>query len=618
MNDGNLAMPIHREIPQSGQRRENHEDLSERVRQLLRVAAMLGLAFRISDVAHLLQETAATLSPVVDEALRSGVLRDQGERLVFSDPATRRRVLDQTPSAVMHALRSDIDRMLGDRVGPPVVVTPTLGEILRDYAPEKAPAVVRGLALHKGPAAAEAVVAELLGTGDSQPLDAEIGCVAAHVLLWSGRPREASDLAERVLRAGAARPPVIDQARAAQLLAQRVQGGARPAKHPPCAPDDRCGSAKAAETAAKIVRAELCWNDGKLSDGLRLACEAAEEASGTPSAWLLLPWLSDVDKLVAVGHTDAAGPALRRAMRTIEADRLHAHAGLIEAKHANMLLRDGQLAAAAERASTAITLCREAGASLVAARALATLAGTALRQGDLHSASGYIAEYRAAQEASAALPSPQYDWVELRLIAERDGPREALGQLRGRLTGLTDSAAVFAEEPGAAAFLVRLGLAGGDGDLAELASSRAEQLAAAHPQFPVLTIASAHARGLLDGSRTQLARAAVDHRDTWAAACAAMDLESLPTAQLVNRAGPGPIDGPSPPIAAEPSRAGWVPWSQLTERETAVAQLAAEGLTNQQIATRIRVSPHTVNYHLRGVFRKLNVRSRVELARQVH
>ncbi|KAB2346958.1 helix-turn-helix transcriptional regulator [Actinomadura rudentiformis] len=600
-------MPIHSENPRSGQRRERQEDLSERGRQLLRVAAMLGLAFRISDVAHLLQETAATLSPVVDEALRNGVLRDQGECLVFSDPATRRRVLEQTPSAVVHALRSDIDRMLGGGAGPPVVVTPTLGEILRDYAPEKAPAVVRGLALRKGPAAAEAVVAELLGSGGSQPVDAEIGCVAAHVLLWSGRPGEARDLAGRVLKAGAARPAVLDQARAAQLLAQHVQSGPQAAKHPPSALDDRCRSAKAAETAAKIVRADLCWNDGKLSDGLRLACEAAEEASGTPSAWLLLPWLSDIDKLVAVGHSDAAGSALRRAMRTIEADMFHAHAGLFETKHAHMLLRDGQLAAAAERASTAITLCREAGASLVAARALAALAGIALRQGDLQSASGYIAEYRAAQEASAALPSPQYDWIELRLIAERDGPREALRQLRGRLRGVTDSAAVFAEEPGAAAFLVRLSLAGGDRGLAEQAGARADQLAAAHPQFPVLTTTAAHARGLLDGSRTQLARAAIDHQDTWAAACAAMDLESLP-----------PVDGPGPPIAAEPSRAGRAPWSKLTERETAVAQLAAEGLTNQQIATRIRVSPHTVNYHLRGVFRKLNVRSRVELARQVH
>jgi DNA-binding CsgD family transcriptional regulator len=37
-------------------------------------------------------------------------------------------------------------------------------------------------------------------------------------------------------------------------------------------------------------------------------------------------------------------------------------------------------------------------------------------------------------------------------------------------------------------------------------------------------------------------------------------------------------------------------------------------LTNQQIATRIGRSRHTVNYHLRRIFHKLGITSRVELA----
>ena len=58
-------------------------------------------------------------------------------------------------------------------------------------------------------------------------------------------------------------------------------------------------------------------------------------------------------------------------------------------------------------------------------------------------------------------------------------------------------------------------------------------------------------------------------------------------------------------------------WADLTEREQAVAQLAGQALTNRQIARRLRISPHTVNYHLRRVFQKLNIESRVRLAAYV-
>jgi DNA-binding CsgD family transcriptional regulator len=40
----------------------------------------------------------------------------------------------------------------------------------------------------------------------------------------------------------------------------------------------------------------------------------------------------------------------------------------------------------------------------------------------------------------------------------------------------------------------------------------------------------------------------------------------------------------------------------------------AAGLTNGQVARRLDRSPHTINYHLRQIFRKANVRSRTELA----
>ena len=66
------------------------------------------------------------------------------------------------------------------------------------------------------------------------------------------------------------------------------------------------------------------------------------------------------------------------------------------------------------------------------------------------------------------------------------------------------------------------------------------------------------------------------------------------------------------PSAVERPKTGL---ESLTRTEAAVARLAAEGNTDRQIAEKLFISPHTAHTHLRHIFEKLGVNSRVHLSR---
>ena len=66
-----------------------------------------------------------------------------------------------------------------------------------------------------------------------------------------------------------------------------------------------------------------------------------------------------------------------------------------------------------------------------------------------------------------------------------------------------------------------------------------------------------------------------------------------------------------------PGRAGGTRLESLTERELQVARLVVDRKTNHEIAADLFLSEKTVETHLRNIFRKVGVSSRVELAREV-
>jgi len=59
------------------------------------------------------------------------------------------------------------------------------------------------------------------------------------------------------------------------------------------------------------------------------------------------------------------------------------------------------------------------------------------------------------------------------------------------------------------------------------------------------------------------------------------------------------------------------PLAALTAREREIAELIADGRTNREVAEQLVLSPRTIEAHLRNIFGKLGVRSRMEHSREL-
>ena len=98
--------------------------------------------------------------------------------------------------------------------------------------------------------------------------------------------------------------------------------------------------------------------------------------------------------------------------------------------------------------------------------------------------------------------------------------------------------------------------------------------------------------------------------------------KSSPVSSLVDAIRAVRVNAPWTPPQAEARLAGGEgggeeppePWAGLTPRERDVANLVARGLPYREVAERLEISDHTVKNHLRRIYDKLDINSRVELA----
>jgi DNA-binding NarL/FixJ family response regulator len=54
---------------------------------------------------------------------------------------------------------------------------------------------------------------------------------------------------------------------------------------------------------------------------------------------------------------------------------------------------------------------------------------------------------------------------------------------------------------------------------------------------------------------------------------------------------------------------------KLTPKENSIAELVVKGLTNKEIAYQLNLSPNTILYHMKNIYLKLNINTRVELVK---
>jgi DNA-binding CsgD family transcriptional regulator len=655
--------------------------LSAGTRQFLEVAAVLGAAFSLDEVAAVLSDTPAAVLPYVDEALHAELIECVQGTCRFRGPQVHAAFYGRTPAPLRLALHRQVGTALLEQGGAAAAAATHLtrgarlanrddlcaldraAELLCETAPRQAANVaLRALELTgqdaRATRAARAV--EMLVAADRAPearvladetlaspgADSASGsrlrAARAALRLAAGEPTAALADAEAVLAQPGAPAEAGDAAgttRIASLLArgdmpavERVASNVLGGRHEPCG--------ERTLAAALTALGRVSWDRGEVRAALSLVAAAAERADRAPTAWqeprFTLAWMC-----TALGELDTAAHTLDTAEARLRVTSDSLGRPLPALLRARLALAGGDLSAAAWHAQRAEVLADELGNGLLLLPALTLLAQIALLTGSVATATSMLSRRDAAAPADAPW-DPGQTWVAAQVAEAGVGPVAAYDEMAAALVAeLAERPRLLVSEPLAAPWLTRLALAAGHPEGADAVVRTAQRLAVANPGLLSLQVSARHSRGLLERDASALRSAADGHRQAWPAAVAAHDAgvvlsgtgDRSDAEALLDRALSAFSAMQADRMAAE-ARLGLrnlgvrrghgtrasrpvSGWESLTDAEVRVARAVSEGLTTSEAARRLFLSPHTVNSHVRHAFRKLAIRSRVELTRIV-
>jgi DNA-binding CsgD family transcriptional regulator len=404
------------------------------------------------------------------------------------------------------------------------------------------------------------------------------------------------------------------------------------------AADFRAGSVLLlAESGIEYAEGRFVRARELVEGALRAGSEAGEETWAN----LARQWRCDI--LTALDRLDESlllsGENVAAAQRHRQGWALR----IFETGHARQLLQMGRLADAAvvlqeryhpEAAGEIVSVLDAAG--------VAALGRVALHLGDKGRSRQVSQIARAMVDQGAPSVRRHGAWV-LALQAMADGDTagahrwlDARDEDEGRLI-----VPLFPMDVADDARLVHIALAAGDRQLAVEACAAAERRFELNPDVASIAGAAAQARGVLHHDPAELSKAVELLGGTSRPLALAAALEDLGVVSLESGVTDEAVAAFSRALAlVAEAGAAWdaarlrgrlralgvrrrlvaTPrpdrgWAALTDSELAVARLVAQGLSNREVAARLFVSHHTVNGHLRSVFTKLGINSRVDLTR---
>ncbi|MFJ3904690.1 LuxR C-terminal-related transcriptional regulator [Streptomyces sp. NPDC090025] len=303
--------------------------------------------------------------------------------------------------------------------------------------------------------------------------------------------------------------------------------------------------------------------------------------------WRLYADLLLAKKLIELHVSQQVVRVVSDMRATVDGAGLLAFSSLPDALLATLDLQEGRYDDAIEKARTAVGLSDRHASAVGVKLALSVAAMAQLRKGRTDLAVDALTRFH-RRSAYYAYPDSiaRAAYAELVLTARQDGPRAAADQLRARWSELATTSGCLVEDPTRAAWMIATARAAGDVPLAERARLAIEKLARNNPGVPAIEAAARYARA------------------AWLGDPPAPEGPRVPRQRLTTSFAPDAGAADADQLERLDS---------LTQREIEVARHVTYGLTNQQIARELELSPHTVNYHLRNIFRKLAITSRVKI-----